>query len=46
VVGLLRDFSGSYALPFYCCIAIELTAAALVMIRGRHQSSLRANGSR
>ena len=27
VVGLLRDFSGSYALPFYCCIAIELTAA-------------------
>jgi MFS family permease len=35
VVGLLRDFSGSYALPFYCCIAIELTAAALIMIRGR-----------
>jgi MFS family permease len=35
VVGVLRDFSGSYALPFYCCIAIELTAAALIMIRGR-----------
>ena len=35
VVGLLRDFSGSYSLPFYCCIAIELTAAALIMIRGR-----------
>jgi MFS family permease len=35
IVGVLRDFSGSYALPFYCCIAIELTAAALIMIRGR-----------
>jgi predicted MFS family arabinose efflux permease len=35
VVGLLRDFSGSYALPFYCCIAIELAAAALIMVRGR-----------
>jgi predicted MFS family arabinose efflux permease len=35
VVGLLRDFSGNYALPFYCCIAIELTAAALIMVRGR-----------
>ncbi len=35
VVGLLRDFSGSYSLPFYCCIAIELTAAALIMVRGR-----------
>ena len=35
VVGLLRDFSGSYALPFYCCIAIELTAAVLIMIRGQ-----------
>jgi predicted MFS family arabinose efflux permease len=35
VVGLLRDFSGSYSLPFYCCIAIELTAAALIMVHGR-----------
>ena len=35
VVGVLRDFSGSYSLPFYCCIAIELTAAVLIMIRGR-----------
>ena len=25
VVGLLRDVSGSYALPFYGCIAVELT---------------------
>jgi MFS family permease len=34
VIGLLRDFSGSYALPFYACIGVELTAAVLVMIRG------------
>jgi predicted MFS family arabinose efflux permease len=35
VVGVLRDLSGSYTLPFYGCIALELTAAALIMIRGR-----------
>jgi MFS family permease len=35
VVGLLRDASGSYALPFYGCIALELMAAALIMVRGR-----------
>lgn len=35
VIGLLRDASGSYALPFYGCIGVELTAAVLVMIRGR-----------
>ena len=35
VVGVLRDLSGSYTLPFYGCIALELIAAALVMIRGR-----------
>src|SRR4051812_2676412 len=35
VIGLLRDVSGSYTLPFYGCIAVELTAAALIMIRGR-----------
>ena len=40
VVGVLRDLSGSYTLPFYCCIALELTAAVLIMIRGR-TSSLR-----
>jgi predicted MFS family arabinose efflux permease len=32
VVGLLRDFSGSYALPFYGCIVVELVAAVLIMI--------------
>jgi predicted MFS family arabinose efflux permease len=35
VVGLLRDMSGSYALPFYGCIGLELTAAVLIMRRGR-----------
>ena len=38
VVGLLRDLSGSYSLPFYCCIGVELTAAVLIMIRGRKPS--------
>ncbi len=35
VIGLLRDLSGGYALPFYGCIALELIAAVLIMIRGR-----------
>jgi predicted MFS family arabinose efflux permease len=35
VVGLLRDASGGYSLPFYGCIALELAAAALIMVRGR-----------
>jgi predicted MFS family arabinose efflux permease len=35
VIGLLRDASGSYTLPFYGCIGLELIAAALIMVRGR-----------
>jgi len=35
VIGLLRDASGSYALPFYGCIGLELVAAMLIMVRGR-----------
>jgi cyanate permease len=35
VIGALRDLSGSYTLPFYGCIALELAAAVLVMIRGK-----------
>jgi MFS family permease len=35
VIGLLRDLSGSYALPFYGCVGLELTAAMLIMVRGR-----------
>ncbi len=38
VIGLLRDLSDGYALPFYGCIALELIAAVLIMIRGRHPS--------
>ena len=39
VIGLLRDASGSYALPFYGCIGLELMAAALIMVRGRAKTS-------
>jgi MFS family permease len=39
VIGLLRDASGSYALPFYGCIGLELAAAALIMVRGRRRRS-------
>jgi predicted MFS family arabinose efflux permease len=35
VIGALRDLSGSYTLPFYGCIVLELIAAMLVMVRGR-----------
>jgi predicted MFS family arabinose efflux permease len=38
VIGLLRDASGSYSLPFYGCIGLELTAAVLIMVRGRRNS--------
>ena len=38
VIGLLRDASGSYTLPFYGCIAVELLAAVLIMVRGRGKS--------
>ncbi|MFC0240911.1 MFS transporter [Rhodopseudomonas telluris] len=35
VVGLLRDLSGSYTLPFAVCILLELIAAALILVRER-----------
>jgi MFS family permease len=41
VIGLLRDASGSYALPFYGCIGLELIAAVLIMVK----PSLRAKRS-
>ena len=47
VIGLLRDASGSYALPFYGCIGLELTAAVLIMIRGTASVQIvLSNGSR
>jgi predicted MFS family arabinose efflux permease len=39
VIGLLRDLSGSYALPLYGCMALELAAAMLIMVRGRKPSA-------
>jgi predicted MFS family arabinose efflux permease len=45
-VGLLRDLSGSYTLPFYGCIAVELVAAVLIMAPGRaNNPSPRSTGS-
>jgi predicted MFS family arabinose efflux permease len=35
VIGFLRDAFGSYAVPFYMCIGLELGAAMLIMVRGR-----------
>jgi MFS family permease len=35
VIGLLHDWSGGYALPFYGCIGLELIAAVLIMVRAR-----------
>ena len=37
VIGVLRDASGSYTLPFYGCIGLELIAAGLIMVRGSRQ---------
>ncbi len=46
VIGVVRDLSGSYTLPFYGCIVLELTAAVLIMLRGRpSEVSLRAKRS-
>ena len=39
VIGLLRDLSGSYALPFYGCIGLELIAAMLIMVRGHPRTA-------
>jgi predicted MFS family arabinose efflux permease len=39
VIGVLRDASGSYTLPFYGCIGLELIAAVLIMFRGRGGSA-------
>ncbi|KIU48890.1 MFS transporter [Bradyrhizobium elkanii] len=39
VIVLLRDLSGSYTLPFYGCIGLELIAAVAIMTRGPAASS-------
>jgi MFS family permease len=35
IIGLLRDAFGSYTVPFYLCAALELIAAAIVLVRAR-----------
>jgi MFS family permease len=35
VIGVLRDLSGSYTLPFSGCVALQVIAAVLIMVRGR-----------
>ncbi|MGM4930507.1 MFS transporter [Tardiphaga sp. 619_E2_N8_5] len=40
IVGWLRDFSGSYAVPFYVCMALQVAAAVLIMVRGRKSKAL------
>ena len=34
IIGLLRDVSGGYALPFYGCVGLQVIAAVLVLVRG------------
>jgi predicted MFS family arabinose efflux permease len=40
IVGWLRDLSGSYAMPFYVCMALQAAAAVLIMVRGRKSEAL------
>lgn len=35
IIGLLRDIFGSYTVPFYACVALELIAAMIVLIRAK-----------
>ncbi|MDB5503351.1 MAG: transporter [Tardiphaga sp.] len=35
IIGFLRDISGSYAVPFYGCMGLQLIAAVLILSRGR-----------
>ncbi|MEH2473607.1 MFS family permease [Nitrobacteraceae bacterium AZCC 2161] len=34
IIGFLRDASGSYAVPFYFCMSLQLIAAVLIIVRG------------
>jgi MFS family permease len=35
IIGFLRDISGSYAVPFYGCMGLQLIAAVLILTRGK-----------
>ena len=37
IIGLLRDAFGGYTVPFSVCAALELIAAAIVLVRARTQ---------
>jgi MFS family permease len=39
IIGLLRDASGSYTLPFYVCIGVQLIATVLIMVRARRNDA-------
>ena len=40
IVGLLRDAFGGYTVPFYVCAALELIAAAIVLVRARKPQTI------
>lgn len=40
VIGLLRDISGSYAVPFYACAALQMIAAVIVLVRARKPQAI------
>jgi cyanate permease len=40
LLGLLRDWTGSYTTSLALCIALEILAAALILIRPKRQQSL------
>ena len=35
LIGLLRDWSGGYAMPLYLCMTLELIAAAVVLVHAK-----------
>jgi cyanate permease len=35
LIGVLRDFSGGYAVPTFACAALEIVAAGIVVIHAR-----------
>ena len=34
-IDMLRDAFGSYTVPFYVCVALQIAAAAIVLVRSR-----------
>jgi cyanate permease len=40
LIGLLRDAFGSYTVPFYVCVALQIVAAVIVLVRSRAGSAL------